>query len=69
MEKAGEPSRDAFIKALSNYSECIRPFLRVAQERYIGGYYAVEGQQFDFKKYCVTEMNEVNEAKKHLLSL
>lgn len=42
MEKASEPSRDAFIKALSNYSECIRPFLRVAQERYIGGYYAVE---------------------------
>lgn len=30
MEKVSEPSRDAYIKALSNYSECIRPFLRVA---------------------------------------
>lgn len=69
MEKASEPSREAFIKALSNYSECIRPFLRVAQERYVGSYYAVEGQSFDFNKYCVTEMKEVTEAKKHLLNL
>lgn len=41
--KASTPSRDTFVKALSNYSECIRPFLRVAQERYIASYYAVEG--------------------------
>lgn len=69
MDKASGPSRDAYIKALSNYSECIRPFLRVAQERYIASYYAVEGQSFDFNKYCVTEMKEVTEAKKHLLNL
>lgn len=69
MEKTSEPSRDAYIKALSNYSECIRPFLRVAQERYIGGYYAVEGQQFDFNKYCVQELKEVTAAKKTIISL
>lgn len=68
MEQAAS-SRDVYLKALSNYSDCIRPFLRVAQERYITSFYAVEGQKFDFHKYCVTELNEVNEAKKNLLPL
>jgi hypothetical protein len=39
----------------------------MAQERYVASYYAVEGQTFDFNKYCVIEMKEVTEAKKHLI--
>lgn len=29
-------AKENFIFALSNYSECIKPFLRTAQDRYIG---------------------------------
>jgi len=47
-----EDSRAQFLKALSNYSECIKPFLRTAQERYVASYYLVENQKFDFASYC-----------------
>ena len=69
MENAKATSRDTFIKSLSNYSECIRPFLRVAQERYVASYYSVESQSFDFNKYCVIERKEVNQAKDALLKM
>lgn len=53
METAkGEP-RENFLRALSNYSECLKPFLRTAQDRYVASYYMVESQQFDLKSYCV----------------
>lgn len=52
-----------FIYALSNYSECIKPFLRTAQDRYIGNYYQVENQPFDFGKYCVSERKAALDAK------
>ena len=48
-------SRDGFLKALSNYSECIRPFLRTAQDRYVASYYMIEEQPFDFNQYCKAE--------------
>jgi hypothetical protein len=51
MESIGD-SREQFLKALSNYSECIKPFLRTAQERYVASYYMVENQKFDFASYC-----------------
>lgn len=57
------PSRDDFLRALSNYSECIRPFLRTAQERYVAEYYTVEQQTFDFNKYCVAERQAAEAAK------
>ena len=60
------PSRDDFLKALSNYSECIRPFLRTAQERYVAEYYTVEQQDFDFSKYCVSERQAAESAKSKL---
>lgn len=43
-QSEGAPSRDDFLKKLSNYSECIRPFLRTAQERYVAGHYLIEEQ-------------------------
>ena len=63
-EKA--PSRDDFLKKLSNYSECIRPFLRNAQERYAAGYYMIEEQEFDFNQYCVSERKAAEDAKSKL---
>lgn len=55
MSELAGTNNQNFIFALSNYSECIKPFLRTAQDRYIGQYYAVEEQPFDFSKYCVNE--------------
>jgi hypothetical protein len=55
MEGAQGDSREQFIRALSNYSECIKPYLRVAQERYVAGYYAIESQKFDINAYCSVE--------------
>lgn len=61
MEARGD-SREQFLKALSNYSECIRPFLRVAQERYVANYYMIEDQKFDFASYCAQERTFATQA-------
>jgi len=58
-----EAAKENFILALSNYSECIKPFLRTAQDRYVGQYYMVEEQPFDFGKYCTHERELANKAK------
>ena len=59
-------AKDNFLFALSNYSECIKPFLRTAQDRYVGNYYMTEEQPFDFSKYCVAERKLVDNAKKQI---
>lgn len=56
-------AKENFLFALSNYSECIKPFLRTAQDRYVGQYYMVEEQAFDFGKYCMAERKVALEAK------
>ena len=61
--EAKKESSENFLFALSNYSECIKPFLRTAQDRYIGQYYAVEQQPFDFSKYCMAERELATAAK------
>ena len=61
--ESANPAQQNFLKALSNYSECIRPFLRTAQDRYVASYYMVEDQPFDFNKYCVVERKLAVEAK------
>lgn len=61
--QSGAPSRDDFLKRLSNYSECIRPFIRTAQERYVAGYFLIEEQSFDFNQYCVAERKAAEDAK------
>ena len=63
MSESQSYNNQNFLFALSNYSECIKPFLRTAQDRYIGQYYAVEEQPFDFSKYCVAERQFVQSAK------
>ena len=55
--------KENFLFALSNYSECIKPFLRTAQDRYIGQLYLIEDQEFDFTKYCVTERQMATKAR------
>ena len=62
MSESQSNNNQNFLFALSNYSECIKPFLRTAQDRYIGQYYAVEEQPFDFSKYCVAERQLVQSA-------
>ena len=51
-----------FLNSLSDYSECIRPYLRTAQNRYAAGYYLVEGQAFDFNSYCKRERDLAHQA-------
>ena len=64
-EKQGDSAllKENFLFALSNYSECIKPFLRTAQDRYIGQLYLVEDQEFDFNKYCVAERETASKAR------
>jgi hypothetical protein len=57
MEDKGDV-RNQFLRSLSNYSECIKPYLRTAQDRYVAGYYMVEGQDFDFNAYCKIERDQ-----------
>ena len=50
-----DPVRDNFLKSLSNYSECLRPYLRQVQEKYAASYYLIESQKVDLNAYCVKE--------------
>ena len=58
-----------FLSALSDYSVCIKPFLRTAQDRYIGQWMSADNQPFDFNTYCVKERELVNTAKAQLEDL
>ena len=60
---SNQAAKENFLFALSNYSQCIKPFLRTAQDRYIGQYYMVEEQPFDFEKYCAVERKAAHDAK------
>jgi len=48
-------TREQFIRALSNYSECMKPYLRQAQQNYVASYYLVESQNFEMASYCKYE--------------
>lgn len=61
-------SREQFLRALSNYSECIKPFLRTAQDRYVASYYMVESQSFDFAAYCKQEREVASATKASYMS-
>jgi hypothetical protein len=50
-----DPVRDDFLKSLSNYSECIRPYLRQLQEKYVAAYYIAENEKVDLSVYCSKE--------------
>ena len=65
-QQTSEVVKKNFLFALSNYSECIKPFLRTAQDRYVGQYYAVEEQPFDFSKYCAVERKAATDAKQQI---
>ena len=47
-----DPVRDNFVRSLSNYSECIRPYLRQIQDKYVSAYYIVEPEKVDLDSYC-----------------
>ena len=53
--EAQQDARDKFIRALSNYSVCIKPYLRTTQERYVASYFHIEETPVDFEKYCAAE--------------
>lgn len=55
--------KEYFLRALSNYSVCIQPYLRNVQERYVGAYYLVEGQKVDLGAFCKSEYQQVLDAK------
>ena len=57
-----DPVRDNYIKSLSNYSECLRPFLRQIQEKYAAAYYIAESDKVDLNAYCVKEKEYAQKA-------
>lgn len=63
MEGHHATEKDQFLRALSNYSVCIRPYLRNVQERYVAAYYLVEGQKVDINAFCKNEYQHVLDAK------
>ena len=61
-----DPVRDNFIRSLSNYSECIRPYLRQIQEKYVAAYYMADNDKVDINTYCVRERDQAKEARQVL---
>jgi len=57
-----DPVRDNFLKSLSNYSECMKPYLRQVQEKYVASYYIVESDKVDLNAYCVNERAQATAA-------
>jgi hypothetical protein len=55
--------RDDFLRKLSNYSQCIMPYLRNVQEKYTLSYYLVENDEVDLKAYCTHEYDSAMQAK------
>lgn len=51
-------TRDTFLKSLSNYSECIRPYLRQIQDKYVASYYMPENEKVELSAYCVKEREQ-----------
>lgn len=58
--------RDEFLRALSNYSVCIQPYLRNVQEKYAASYYLVESEKVDLTAYCKNEFKIANDLKAKL---
>jgi hypothetical protein len=54
-QRGGDLHRDNFLRALSNYSVCMKPYLRNVQDRYIGSFYMPEEQAVDVASYCKLE--------------
>ena len=61
-----DPVRDNFLKSLSNYSECMKPFLRQVQEKYVAAYYVSEQDKVDLTAYCLNERDQAMAAKEAL---
>ena len=53
-----DPVRDNFIRSLSNYSECVKPYLRQIQNKYVAAYYIVESDKVDLNSYCLKEREQ-----------
>ena len=60
------PLRDNFLRLVSDYSTCIKPYLRNIQDKYVTAYYIVEGEKVDVTAYCKNELNAALSAKKQL---
>lgn len=58
-----DPVRDDFLKSLSNYSECLKPYLRQVQEKYVASYYLIESGKVDLNTYCVKEKEQTYAAR------
>lgn len=56
--------RDHFLKSLSEYSMCIKPYLRNIHDKYVVAYYLVEREGLDFNRLCVSELDYALEVKR-----
>ena len=58
-----DPVRDNFLRSLSNYSECLKPYLRQIQDKYVAAYYIAESDKVDLNAYCVKEREMATRAQ------
>ncbi len=64
MDADRNPIRDNFIRQLSNYSLCIEPYMRNIQDKYATAMYPTLQEDLDLAKYCKTEFDSAQKAKK-----
>ena len=62
-----DPVRDHFIKSLSNYSLCIKPYLRQVQDKYVVAQYIIEADKVDLNAYCKIERDQAVKAQDEFL--
>ena len=61
-QAAKQQASENFLMALSNYSECIKPYLRQVQDKYAVSTYIVENDKVNLNAYCLQERNQAQAA-------
>ena len=68
-QPAKQQTSEDFLMALSTYSECIKPYLRTAQRKYVAPFWLPEDHDFDFSKYCTVEKKVATDAAEKIKSV
>ena len=62
-----EASQDNYLKALSNYSRCIYPYLKTVQDKYVTSEVLDFSDDVDLSAHCKGERELVESLKANLL--
>ena len=56
-----------YIKALSNFSVCLYPYLKSIQEKYSTQEFLLSDEDVDIKEYCKNEKKDLDVQKEKLM--